>query len=173
MARMHAGASRRRAGIFQYWVVGGSYTDTRFRQIADPAGEAWHGPFATYAAAEWRRLAWSTVDDALARFRIEHRAGGPGAGRLMRTDMTQGWLVEGLGIVAATLTTGGMTPQVIRVWRRKSARDLSLAMYLMIWTGTILWLVYAFIVGSISLLYANGAALLLASLILYFKLRYD
>jgi len=58
-----------------YWVVGGSYTDTSFRQIADPAGEAWYGPFASYRAAEaeWRRLAWSTVDDALARFRIERR----------------------------------------------------------------------------------------------------
>jgi MtN3 and saliva related transmembrane protein len=87
--------------------------------------------------------------------------------------MSQGWLVEGLGMVAATLTTGGMMPQAIRVWRRKSASDLSLAMYLMIWTGTILWLAYALIVGSISLLYANGAALLLASLILYFKLRFD
>jgi MtN3 and saliva related transmembrane protein len=87
--------------------------------------------------------------------------------------MSQSWLVEGLGMVAATLTTGGMMPQVIRVWRRKSASDLSLAMYLMIWTGTILWLAYALIVGSISLLYANSAALLLASLILYFKLRYD
>lgn len=87
--------------------------------------------------------------------------------------MSQSWLVEGLGMVAATLTTGGMMPQAIKVWRRKSASDLSLAMYMMIWTGSILWLAYGLMVGSISLLYANGAAVLLASLILYFKLRYD
>jgi hypothetical protein len=66
-----------------FWVVGGSYTDTSFRQAAHPAGQAWLGPFADYAAAEaeWRRLAWSTVDDALARFRIERRAAPPSGAR--------------------------------------------------------------------------------------------
>jgi hypothetical protein len=62
-----------------FWVVGGSYTDTSFRQCTDPTGESWHGPFAGYreAETEWRRLAWSTVDDALSRFRIERRADRP------------------------------------------------------------------------------------------------
>jgi hypothetical protein len=62
-----------------YWVVGGRYKDTHFREPADPTGERWIGPFETYEAAkaEWARLAWTTVDDALIRYRIEHRAGEP------------------------------------------------------------------------------------------------
>jgi hypothetical protein len=72
-----------------HWVVGGHYTDTHFREPADPAGEAWSGPFATYDAAktEWARLAWMTADDALARYRIEshrHRPGAPADKRALK-----------------------------------------------------------------------------------------
>jgi hypothetical protein len=61
-----------------YWVVGGRYKDSRFTECADPAGETWHGPYASYddARVVWGRLAWASVDDALARYRIEsHRKG--------------------------------------------------------------------------------------------------
>jgi hypothetical protein len=60
----------------RYWVVGCSYKDTHFCEPADAAGERWYGPFESYdaAKAEWMRLAWATVDDAHARFRIERRA---------------------------------------------------------------------------------------------------
>lgn len=86
--------------------------------------------------------------------------------------MISGWYLETLGLVAATLTTGGLVPQAIKVWRTRSAGDLSLIMYLMIWIGTVLWLIYATIIASVALLYANAAAFVLVSLILYFKLRY-
>lgn len=55
----------------RYWVVGGVYKSTRFD---DPEQrEERFGPFASYAEAfaEWSRLAWRTVDDAHARYRIE------------------------------------------------------------------------------------------------------
>jgi hypothetical protein len=61
-----------------YWVVGGRYKDTKFHE---PEGgeEQWFGPFASYdeAKAEWQKRAWSTVDDALSRYRIEHVSGDP------------------------------------------------------------------------------------------------
>jgi MtN3 and saliva related transmembrane protein len=86
--------------------------------------------------------------------------------------MISGWNLEILGLVAATLTTGGLVPQAIKVWRTRSAGDLSLITYLMIWAGTVLWLIYASIIASVALLYANAAAFVLVSVILYFKLRY-
>jgi len=66
----------------RYWVVGCSYRDTRFCEPADREGERWYGPFESYetARAEWNRLAWATVDDAHARFRIERRAEHRGFG---------------------------------------------------------------------------------------------
>ena len=86
--------------------------------------------------------------------------------------MIDGWNAELLGVVAATLTTGGLVPQTIKVWRTKSAGDLSLIMYLMIWVGIVLWVVYGFAIASIAVIYANLIGLALVSLILYFKLRY-
>ena len=56
-----------------YWVVGGVYTGTDFNQISAAAAEEERfGPYESYAEAfsEWSRLAWKTVDDAHARYRI-------------------------------------------------------------------------------------------------------
>lgn len=63
-------------GESHFWVVGGSYTDTHF-EVPTDGGESWHGPFDSYedAKAEWQRLSWASVDDALSRYRIEKRSG--------------------------------------------------------------------------------------------------
>jgi hypothetical protein len=62
--------------VKQYWVVGGRYTGTDFKTIAGGGEEERFGPFDTHeeAQAEWSRLAWRTVDDAHARYRIVERA---------------------------------------------------------------------------------------------------
>jgi len=61
-----------------YWVVGGSYCDTKFDEPAAGGGEEWYGPFDDYNAAktEWSRRSWSNVDDAMCRYRIEKLAQG-------------------------------------------------------------------------------------------------
>lgn len=61
-----------------FWVVGGPYVDQHFTEPAAGGGEEWHGPYHTYeeAKTEWSRLAWSTVDDASCRYRIERLAQG-------------------------------------------------------------------------------------------------
>jgi MtN3 and saliva related transmembrane protein len=81
--------------------------------------------------------------------------------------------VELIGMGAAVLTTGAMLPQAFKVWRTKSARDLSLIMYLMFWVGVALWVVYGVAIGSAAVIASNVSALLMVSLILYFKFRYD
>jgi MtN3 and saliva related transmembrane protein len=87
--------------------------------------------------------------------------------------MNQNWNTELLGMVAAVFTTGAMLPQAIKVWRSKTARDLSLLMYLMFWTGIALWVAYGIAIGSIAVICANVSALLMVTLILFFKFRYD
>lgn len=56
----------------QFWVIGGTYTDTHFQEALSP-GEEWFGPFDDYDAAkeEWAKRAWQTVDEAHTRYRIE------------------------------------------------------------------------------------------------------
>jgi MtN3 and saliva related transmembrane protein len=81
-------------------------------------------------------------------------------------------LLDYSGYAAALCTTGAYIPQVIRVWRTRSTQDISLKMFLVLVTGLMLWLVYGFWRGEIPLIAANGVTLMLASIILYFKIRH-
>jgi hypothetical protein len=66
-----------------FWVIGGEYTDTRFKDLAPGRTLERHGPFATYKEAYelWQTRAWATVDDCHCRFRVmEGTEAGPGEG---------------------------------------------------------------------------------------------
>ncbi len=79
-------------------------------------------------------------------------------------------LLDITGYAAALCTTGAYLPQVIRVWRTRSTEDISLWMFLVLVTGLVLWLVYGLWKGEIPIVAANAVTLVLASIILYFKL---
>jgi MtN3 and saliva related transmembrane protein len=78
-----------------------------------------------------------------------------------------------IGSLAATCTTISFVPQLLRVWRRKSARDISLVMFLLFSFGLVCWLVYGLGIGSVPIVVANVITLTLALAILVLKLRYD
>lgn len=77
-----------------------------------------------------------------------------------------------LGIVAGSLTTLAFIPQVIRTWRTRSTHDISLAMFLLFSTGLVLWLVYGALIGSWPIIIANTVTLVLALIIIVFKIRH-
>lgn len=77
-----------------------------------------------------------------------------------------------LGLVAATLSTISFIPQVIKTWQSKSAKDLSFAMFFLLFTATALWLIYGFMIQALPIILANLTVLTLLSIILYFKLIY-
>ena len=53
-----------------------------------------------------------------------------------------------IGFIAATLTTIAFLPQVIKVWKSRSARDISLGMYCLFSSGVLLWLVYGIMLAA-------------------------
>ena len=77
-----------------------------------------------------------------------------------------------IGIFAGVLTTISFLPQVVRVIRTKSTRDISFGMYLIFSTGVFLWFVYGVLIGSLPVILANGITFLLATVILILKIRY-
>lgn len=81
-------------------------------------------------------------------------------------------IVEVLGLTAGFLTTVSFIPQVIKTWRSRSAKDLSLGMFMIFWMGVFLWLVYGLIIENLPIVIANGFTLALASTILIFKFRF-
>jgi MtN3 and saliva related transmembrane protein len=78
-----------------------------------------------------------------------------------------------IGTVAGTLTTSAYLPQMIRVWRSRSAGDISLLMCAMMVTGASLWVVYGLMLSAWPVVMANGVSLFFLVPILVLKLRYS
>lgn len=82
-------------------------------------------------------------------------------------------LTEVMGLVAGLLTTIAYLPQVVKVWVGRSARDVSLGMFVIMNIGIALWLVYGIAIDSLALILANGVTLLLTLAVLVGKLKFD
>ncbi len=76
------------------------------------------------------------------------------------------------GLVAAFLTTIAFLPQVLRTWRSRSTKDISLAMFAVYVTGIVCWLIYGIILNDIPLIASNSVTLVLSGTILALKLRH-
>lgn len=92
--------------------------------------------------------------------------------REFREMALSGQIVENIGFIAAICTTTAFVPQLVRVVRLRSARDISLGTFLLFSIGVFLWLVYGIYIGSKPVIASNGATLGLLLSILYFKMRY-
>lgn len=80
--------------------------------------------------------------------------------------------IEVLGLVAAICTTSAFVPQVYKAWKQKSTKDISLVMYTVFVTGTILWFVYGVYRNSASIMLANGITAVLAFFMIFLKVKY-
>jgi MtN3 and saliva related transmembrane protein len=80
--------------------------------------------------------------------------------------------IDLVGYIAATLTTAAFLPQVWKVWKSKSTKDLALPTLLSFIAGVAMWLVYGLLVQSTPIVIANIVTLVLNLMILRFKLRY-
>lgn len=78
-----------------------------------------------------------------------------------------------IGYCAATLTTISFLPQLIRVIKLRSARDISLGMFLIFTAGTGFWLMYGILSHSAPVWIANAVTFVLSLSILILKLRFD
>ena len=80
--------------------------------------------------------------------------------------------IQILGLIAGTITSITFLPQVIKIWKTKSAKDLSLMMLLLLMLGVILWLAYGLLVMDAAIIYTNSMVLTMSLIMLYFKLRF-
>lgn len=77
-----------------------------------------------------------------------------------------------LGLAAGALTTASFVPQLVKVWRTKSAEDISMGMFATFCLGVALWLIYGIAVRDVAIVAANGVTLVLALAIVVLKIRY-
>ena len=79
--------------------------------------------------------------------------------------------LETLGYAAAFCTTLSFLPQAILTLRTKDTESLSLSMYSLFTFGVSLWLVYGVYKKDYAIIIGNTVTLLLASIILSFKIK--
>jgi MtN3 and saliva related transmembrane protein len=77
-----------------------------------------------------------------------------------------------VGYIAGALTTLSFIPQVIRAWKLKETRDLSLTMLLFFAAGVLLWTLYGVWTGSMPIIAANVITFILILVLLAMKINY-
>ena len=77
-----------------------------------------------------------------------------------------------IGYIAGALTTISFIPQVVRAWKLKETRDLSLAMLILFAAGILLWTCYGIWTESLPIIVANVTTFVLILVLLGLKLRY-
>jgi len=79
---------------------------------------------------------------------------------------------ELIGFIGGLITTMGMVPQVWRLFKLKSAHEISMTYSLMLNIGIALWLAYGILQGLMSVIIWNGIALILGCGIFYAKIKW-
>ena len=81
-------------------------------------------------------------------------------------------MIHYLGYFAGTLTVASFLPQVIRTWKSRQTRDLSLGMFALLVTASTLWIVYGIIIEDWPVIITNLGMVALNGAIGVAKLRY-
>ncbi|MFZ0927190.1 MAG: SemiSWEET transporter [Syntrophobacteraceae bacterium] len=78
-----------------------------------------------------------------------------------------------LGLLAGFLTTSSAFPQLVKSYKTKSTKDLSLWFLTALLSGVALWIVYGFAISNVPVIVANCVSFLPLSCTLYLKLKCD
>ncbi len=80
--------------------------------------------------------------------------------------------IDIIGLVAAVCTSISFLPQAIKTIRTRDTSAISLSMYCVFTGGTLLWLIYGVLIGSYPVMLANLITIVLAGIILVYKVKY-
>lgn len=81
-------------------------------------------------------------------------------------------LAESLGFIAGALVTCSLVPQLIRVFKLRSAHEISLLFTTLLLLGLITWLAYGLSLRLTPVIIWNATGTVLVITLLYAKLKY-
>ncbi len=81
-------------------------------------------------------------------------------------------MIHYLGYFAGLLTVSSFLPQVIRTWRTRRTRDLSLGMFALLSTASSLWIIYGGLTADWPVVATNAGMVALNGALAVAKLRY-
>lgn len=77
-----------------------------------------------------------------------------------------------LGLLAGAITSFAAVPQVVRTYRTRHARDISIWQPVLLTAGMALWLVYGIILNDVPLIAANIFSIVCYSLLIAMKISF-
>jgi MtN3 and saliva related transmembrane protein len=80
--------------------------------------------------------------------------------------------IEMVGYFGSLLSSITFIPQVIKTWRSRSAGDLSLLMMCIVFTSTVVWLIYGIGLMLWPVILCNSIICALSLLLIFFKLTF-
>ena len=80
--------------------------------------------------------------------------------------------IEILGLAAGTIPSITFLPQVTRIWKTKSAKDLSMNMLFLLILGVSMWLVYGVVQKDLAIIYTNSMVLVMSVIMFFFKIKF-
>jgi MtN3 and saliva related transmembrane protein len=78
-----------------------------------------------------------------------------------------------IGLGAAALSTVSLLPQLYRVWKTKSVKDISAGYCGVMFTSVALWLAYGVLSADMPVIAANSVVVIQSAAILVFKAKYQ
>ena len=81
-------------------------------------------------------------------------------------------MVSELGYIAGVITVASFLPQVVRAWRTRQTRDLSLGSLALLITAGSMWIVYGALSRDLPVVLTNGGMVGLLALLAAAKVRY-
>jgi MtN3 and saliva related transmembrane protein len=80
--------------------------------------------------------------------------------------------IEAVGHTGAFLSSITFIPQVYKAWQSRSVGDLSTAMMLIVFSSTIVWLIYGINLDLWPVIICNAIIAVLSLMLIYFKFTF-
>ena len=81
--------------------------------------------------------------------------------------------IEMLGYAAGAVTAFTFLPQVIKTWKEKSAKNVSLLMFIIAFVNEVMWIAYGVLSNNWVIISTNVVMITMCSLMIFLKLRYN
>ena len=78
-----------------------------------------------------------------------------------------------LGYAAGAITSLTFLPQVVKTWKEKSAKDVSLMMFIIAAINEVMWIVYGALLDNWVIILTNAIVLAMSLTMIWLKLRYN
>jgi MtN3 and saliva related transmembrane protein len=79
--------------------------------------------------------------------------------------------IDIIGLIAGAMGGLALFPQVLKVLKTKSTKDISREMFLLLAGSIFLWLIYGYFLNNYPIMIANFFGIIQSVIILYFKIK--